>query len=129
MRADPAFLPSRTWSWRTSTSTLLNPLGIRRRVSHQLTRSNHLTGSAPTAHSLPLLSTAVGLPSVPVLTITCSMPASYGRGPTFSLRERPRGKTQSKLRGDKKPRSFRLKAETAGFAVGPTGIEPMTSTV
>lgn len=87
-RAELALLPSRTWTWRTSTSTRLLPRGIRLLVSHQLTRSNHLTGSAPTSHSLPRLSTAVGLPSLPVRTITCSILGTYVEAPTIGRQAR-----------------------------------------
>ena len=38
------------------------PLGIRRSASHQLTRSNQRTGSAPINHSLPPRTTASGPP-------------------------------------------------------------------
>src|SRR5689334_23472983 len=93
VRADLELFPSLTCTCRTSTSTPLLPLGIRRLVSHQLTRSNHLTGSAPTAHSLPRLSTAVGIPSLSVCTMTCSIPASYGKALTMAPGGRHNKKT------------------------------------
>ena len=120
VRADLLLFPSLTCNCSTSTSTPLVPFGIRRLVSHQLIRSNHLTGSAPTAHSLPRLSTAVGVPLLSVCTMTCSIPASYARGPTMAAAGQAK----------QKPRCSAGLAVQRGFVVvGPTGIEPMTSTV
>ena len=84
VNAEWGLLPRRTWTCRTSTSTRLSPRGIRRWASHQLTRSNHLTGSALTAHCLPLLTTFVGAPLADVFSTTCSMPAPYGRALTIT---------------------------------------------
>ena len=61
--ADPTLRPSRAWTCQTSTSTRLRPFGIRRSASHQFTRSNQRTGSAPINHSLPPRTTAWGRPS------------------------------------------------------------------
>src|SRR6476660_6722598 len=106
--ADLSLCPSLTWTCRTSTSTPPAPFGILRVVSHQLIRSNHLVGSAPTAHSLPRLSTAVGIPSLSVCTMTCSMPASYGKAPTITPGRR----------NNKKPRRLRHQAGQRGFLGG-----------
>lgn len=107
VKAELLFLPSLTCSCRTSTSTPLVPFGIRRLVSHQLMRSNHLTGSAPTDHSLPPLNTAVGMPLLSVCTMTCSIPESYGRGLTTG-QEAP----------NKKPRRPRRKGWDSGVCFG-----------
>jgi hypothetical protein len=93
VRAEPLLPPSLTCTCRTSTSTRLRPLGILRLTSHQLTRSNHRTGSAPTVHFLPLLTTAVGMPLIPVCTITCSIPENYGGALTFRPRMQDNEKT------------------------------------
>jgi hypothetical protein len=117
----------------TSTSTRLLPRGMRRRASHQLTRSNHLTGSALTAHCRPLLMTAVGIPLVVVFSTTCSMPERYGRGTTIwpALTITPERNTPvaDKLHAQKTPSLLARGRNNGVYLVGPTGIEPMTSTV
>lgn len=116
VNAEWGLWPSLTWTCSTSTSTRLLPRGMRRSASHQLTRSNHLTGSALTAHRLPLLITAAGIPLVVVFSTTCSMPVRYGRGPTVT-------------REQKTPPLLAMGRNNGVCLVGPTGIEPMTSTV
>lgn len=84
VNAEWGLFPNRTWTCSTSTSTRLIPRGIRRWPSHQLTRSNHRTGAALTAHCLPPQITVAGFPLAVVLSTTCSIPARYSGGPTIN---------------------------------------------
>lgn len=119
---DAGLFPNRTWTCQTSTSTRPCPRGIRRDSSHQATRSNQRTGSTTKRHSRPPRTTTAGVPGLRSGMYICSMERTVGGCPDI--------KGPWRGTGTKKPRDPGLAAWITGFClVGPTGIEPMTSTV